>query len=278
MERLSSWGSSDPIQPFWVLNSKTYYKRISDIQAIAHFYKFDGADGISTSCAVPDGAIDIIIECGTDRLNARICGPVNHGSISGFEEGHTYFGIRLRTESLCHVGDAPVRDLVGHEYALDDLLHDRSVLERIAEEENFGRQASLFEQSFLKSGDSLHDGGSAWHLSRQIILEIYRANGMIRISDLESRLHYSRRHLARCFSQTMGMDIKTFSKYVRFQYILRGIRDGRFEKASDAAMAGNYYDQSHFQKDFRQFTNLTPYSMIRLFRESDYASRITLLE
>lgn len=269
--------STDPIQPFWVLNSEQYYKKNSRIPAIAHFYKFNGSAGISTSYAVPDGAVDIIIECGADRLNARICGPVSRGSLPGFQENRTYFGIRLHTEFLDHIGDAPISDLVGNEFHLDDLTHDRNFLEQLSEETDFLQQAALFEQTFLKSTASAPSGDGRHQLTRRIITEIYRHNGIIRVSDLEDMLHYSRRHLTRCFSETMGMDIKTFCKYVRFQYVLRGITDGTFEKASDAAMAGNYYDQSHFQKDFRSFTNTTPHSMMQLLRDRDYKSRIILL-
>lgn len=268
---------NDPIQPLWVLNSAEYYKKTSKVPAIAHFYKFHGASGISTSYAVPDGAIDIIIECGADRVKAKVCGSVNHGSLPGFEENKTYFGIRLHPESLDHIGDASIADLTGHEYNLDDIIHNRGLLEELNEEPDFGRQTAVFEREFLKSTSGVPLQDAAHKLTESIIARIYQSHGQIRVGELEAELHYSRRHLTRCFTETMGMDIKTFSNYVRFQYVLRGITDGRFTKASDAAMAGNYYDQSHFQKDFRNFTNSTPRSMIRLFQESDYTHRIILL-
>lgn len=266
----------DPIQPFWVLNSDKYYKKTSKIPAIAHFYKFQGQSGITTSYAVPDGAIDIIIECGPDDVNARICGPVGSSSLSGFEENRTYFGIRMRTEALDHIGDASISDLVGQEYSLKDMVQNTDFLEEISLENDFARQASIFEQRFLHSDSSIRGNDNAHDLTLQILEKIYRSNGQIKVQELQELLHYSRRHLTRCFVQTMGMDIKSFSSYVRFQYILHGIRDGVFQSASDAAMAGNYYDQSHFQKAFRNFTHTTPCAMIRLFRENDYTKRIVL--
>lgn len=276
MEANSMAFSVDPIQPFWVLNSEKYYKKTSRVPAIAHFYKFQGQSGISTSYAVPDGAVDIIIECGPDDVSARICGPVTCSSLPGFEEDRTYFGIRMRTEELDHIGDASISDLAGHEYSLKDVVQNTGFLEEISLESDFARQAAIFEQCFLKSGSSARVNDSAHNLTLQILSEIYHSKGQIRVQELQELLHYSRRHLTRCFVETMGMDIKSFSSCVRFQYILHGIRDGIFLNASDAAMAGNYYDQSHFQKDFRHFAHTTPRTMIRLFQESDYTKRIIL--
>lgn len=268
--------TTDPIQPFWVLDSVRYLKKTSRMPAIAHFYKFEASPGITSSCAVPDGAIDIVMECGGETLNARVCGPVSHSKAPGFERGKTYFGIRLLPESLSHVGEASIAELAGNEYVLNDMMHDASFLERVYQEKDFGQQALIFEEGLAQNVDEALPHDSAHHLTLAIIDEIYQCHGTERVSDLESKLGYSRRHLTRCFTATMGMDIKTFSRHVRFQYVLHGIRDGRYSSVADAAMAASYCDQSHLQKDFHAFTNTTPYGMMRLFEESDYAHRITL--
>lgn len=274
MQRLAS--SIDPIQPFWVVDSVRYLKKTSSVPAIAHFYKFKASNGVATSCAIPDGAIDIVMECGTERLSAWICGPVSQGSAPGFEENKTYFGIRLRPEALGHVGDASVADLAGHKYSLGEVARNPEALEFIAQERDFGNQARLFEGMLVRDMADTPTTDTARRLTASIIDEIYRRHGAILVSELEAELCYSRRHLTRCFTATMGMDIKTFSRHVRFQYVLHGIRDGAFASVAEAAMAGAYCDQSHLQKDFRAFANTTPYGMMRLFQESDYAHRITL--
>lgn len=264
-----------PIQPFFVINSLEYYKKTSVFPAIAHFYKFTGGADAASCQAVPDGAIDILFHFNPDTPSSRICGTVKAGQISGFESGTTYFGVRLLPGYFDHIGDASARELMKGENALDDVFRDDFLSEQIFEEKDFYKQIQIFEKHFLEKTD--YASGNTHELASAIMQEIYKSKGSIRVQDLEDILNYSRRHLSRTFESVTGMDIKTFSGYVRFQSILKKMNDGEISSLSDIALEGNYYDQAHFQKDFKKFAATTPKAYLKMLKEINYQEKLTVL-
>lgn len=45
------------------------------------------------------------------------------------------------------------------------------------------------------------------------------------------------KHLVRSFQEATGLDIKSFSTYIRFQSVLKQLNEGRFQSLSEAAAA-----------------------------------------
>lgn len=264
-----------PIQPFFVINSLEYYKKTSVFPAIAHFYKFTGGAEAATCQAVPDGAIDILFHFNPDKPSSRICGTVKAGQITGFESGTTYFGVRLLPGYFDHIGDASARELMKGENALDDVFRGDFLTEQIFEEKDFHKQIQIFEEHFLKKTD--FSCGNSHELASAIMQEIYRTKGGIKVQELEEKLNYSRRHLSRTFESVTGMDIKTFCGYVRFQSVLKRMNEGEFSSISDIALSGNYYDQAHFQKDFKKFASTTPKEYLKMLKEINYQEKLIVL-
>ena len=87
--------------------------------------------------------------------------------------------------------------------------------------------------------------------------KVLHADGDIKIADLASEHGLSLRQFERKFKEFAGINPKLYSRVVRFQaatrHKLEGIRD-----LTEIAYASGYYDQSHFIKDFRQFSGYTP--------------------
>ena len=267
--------AADPIQPYFVINSTKYYKKPSCHPAIAHFYRFTGKLQMANWITIPDGAIDIIFACDQAHPTARICGFVTGSGNSGFEDHKTYFGVRILPGYFDRIGFVSACELVNVEYNLEDVLGKKFPMEQIALEPEFSKQISLFMDhfinGFLLSEASLHT------ITASVLEKIYASAGNLRIQDLEKDMLYSRRHLCRCFKNTIGVDIKTFSEYVRFQFVLQYINKGAFSSLADVALAGNYYDQTHFQKDFKRFANVTPRDYLRLLTEYNYNKKLIII-
>ena len=266
-----------PIQPFFVIHSSQYYKKGSHLPGIGHFYKFRGNPNANHLQAVPDGAVDIIFQCDPDHPSSRICGTVNQGMEAGFESNQTYFGVRILPGIFDHIGEISLKELMQHNgLPAENIFRDASLTERIVEQADFESQIRIFEDSLSRIA---HPEENASHLVTAAILrKIYKTAGMIRIQDLSDDLHYSRRHLSRCFEQSTGMDIKTFASYIRFQSVLRRMNNAEFSTLAEAAMAGNYYDQTHFQKNFRQYTGITPGAYLQLLKSVHYYEKLTILK
>ena len=264
-----------PIQPYFVLSSAAYYKKLSGLPAVSHFYRFTGNQNSGQCFAVPDGAVDIIFKCSKDAPSPEICGTVKQSEDAGFSDSTTYFGVRLLPGILENLGGASMKELMNHRYSLEEVLGTHGLAGEIADLDSFEDQIQLFTKVFSeKAGTS--DNGSH-RVASAVLHEIYENDGVIRVSELEQKLHYSRRHLVRSFEETTGLDIKSFSTYIRFQSVLKQLNEGRFKSLSEAAAAGGYFDQNHFQKDFKRFANITPGAYVKLLEDMRYQDKLIIL-
>lgn len=94
---------------------------------------------------------------------------------------------------------------------------------------------------------------------------IHHSKGTIRISDLAKILHTSQSPLEKRFRRVVGASPKKFTFIVRVKNIRSAIEqnDGRF-----MLFDAGYYDQSHFIKEFKAFTSLTPEQYLKDIKKS----------
>jgi AraC-like DNA-binding protein len=69
--------------------------------------------------------------------------------------------------------------------------------------------------------------------------------------------------VTRIFNNRVGVSAKTFMKIIRFQNALKMINAKKTGKLVDIALEAGYYDQSHFIRDFYNFTGITPSEYIK---------------
>lgn len=260
----------DPLQPYFVLNTGVYHKFIPVNSPVAHFYQFTYTEkNPVVSGVVPDGAVDLILDTGSGL--ATISGPVESVERSPFLEGHTYFGVRFKPGVSAYYGDILTSDLVGTSVPAFDLIRRRS-FDILADTPDFAQRIESMQdilQDLLFSRDR--------HIPVLVkgMLEcIFKCHGEVSVHELENRFFYSRRHLLRVFRQYMGMDIKTYCRIVRFQSVLSELNGGFPSQFTEVAQEHGYYDQTHFQKEFKKFALLTPGEYVKILRENKYQSRI----
>ncbi len=91
---------------------------------------------------------------------------------------------------------------------------------------------------------------------------IQARRGLVTISELTEKLGYSQRYVALKFDRFVGLGPKTLAEIVRFQN--RFVSLTRFGSARDPAdFDDDYYDQSHFTKEFKRFSRSSPSSKRR---------------
>lgn len=86
--------------------------------------------------------------------------------------------------------------------------------------------------------------------------EINNTYKNVKINKLAKALNLSRRHLLRRFSDSTGLSLKQFAGIIRFQKALYFKREG-FHWGEIAENCG-YYDQSHFIKEIKRYTETVP--------------------
>lgn len=82
--------------------------------------------------------------------------------------------------------------------------------------------------------------------------------GNISIGKLSQNNSNTKRQLERRFSKIIGLSPKQLAKVIRLQTSLKLLLEGSAENLTSLAYDTNYYDQSHFIKDFKEFTGVTP--------------------
>ncbi|MCF6409662.1 helix-turn-helix domain-containing protein [Pseudalkalibacillus salsuginis] len=83
----------------------------------------------------------------------------------------------------------------------------------------------------------------------------------ITVKDLLSAFHISERQFQKRFARVVGMPPQLYIRVKRVNEALRMMNTGQYERFSDIAYALNFYDQSHFIRDIKAFSWVTPKSI-----------------
>ncbi len=97
---------------------------------------------------------------------------------------------------------------------------------------------------------------------------IHKNSAAITVRDLLEHLNLSERQFEKRFSQTVGLPPQFYIRVKRFNRAIRLMQTGRFKKLTDVAHTLNFYDQSHFIRDIKAFSGITPKNLAQ--RVSDF--------
>ena len=90
------------------------------------------------------------------------------------------------------------------------------------------------------------------------IQRILKTSGNIKIESLAKDLGINNSTLYNNFILFIGQSPKDFIKTVRFRTALSSLKQQNKVSLTHISYSANYYDQSHFIKEFLQLTSYTP--------------------
>lgn len=93
------------------------------------------------------------------------------------------------------------------------------------------------------------------------------SGGAISVRSLSETLHLSERHFERRFCDTVGISPYSYIRVRRFNEALRLMKTGQYDTLTDIAYALHFHDQSHFIRDIKTFTGVTPGSLSQKVNE-----------
>jgi len=96
------------------------------------------------------------------------------------------------------------------------------------------------------------------------------------VSDVVAASRYSHRHFVELFRRSVGLPPKLYTRVARFQRALKLARGARAPSWAELAVLAGYSDQAHFNREFREFTGLSPGAYQRL--GARFANHVPLLE
>jgi AraC-like DNA-binding protein len=90
---------------------------------------------------------------------------------------------------------------------------------------------------------------------------IHQNIGSIHVKSLPEHLKISERQFERRFRQTVGVSPQFYIRTKRFNEAVRLMKTGQFEALTAVAHALDFYDQSHFIREIKAFSGMTPKSL-----------------
>lgn len=207
------------------------------------------------------GATFYIPELESSQYRFTISGQVNFPArirSSGYTE--TIAAV-LKPHALAAAFDIPVSSFYNQEidgYALEDKSLN-TLADRILNDDSSDNAVAMIEQ---------------WLLDRVSGHDLYRFNRLdtplkhlfsTRSASVEEMSRYaclSRKQFERTFFDAVGMMPKEYSCIVRFQRSLWLMQNGRLDFA-DVSHSCGYSDQSHFIRECRKFSSLTPAELLK---------------
>jgi AraC-like DNA-binding protein len=92
---------------------------------------------------------------------------------------------------------------------------------------------------------------------------IVESGGLVTIGALVDETGWSQKHLISQFREHIGLGPKIFARVMRFGRAVDRLRRREHASLTELALDCGYYDQSHFDRDFRTFAGVTPTDLLR---------------
>ena len=167
------------------------------------------------------------------------------------------FSVRFHPEGFLPFATVPIRELENKAVSLAVLFGEdgRKTEQEIltaTSTQNRIQLIELFLTRHLVSVEAID------RIVASTVETMLTANGQLQIDELTKQMSIKRRQLERKFSSTVGLSPKQLSKIIRLQATLKMLQTRQFTSLTAIAYQGEYYDQAHFIKDFKEFTGLTP--------------------
>lgn len=219
---------------------------------------------------IPHGCGTLVCGFKDHQIDNQLLGPMTVAANVG-EEAVTFnqiFIVEFQPAGLHAFLSLKQNELADRHFSFQ-LLHaklNQVLMELLEEAESVEELLAGVDRLFVHA--LLKDCPPELATSRKMIVQ---QSGNISLKKLSNEVFYSERHLTRLFNEYLGMSTKMFARLVRVNQTIRLLnrRQGVITKVLEPA---GYYDFSHFNRDFKLVTGITPQAYQR--KMSDFYSEI----
>ena len=229
------------------------------------YWQLKSACKLSTAFSyrvIPDGCIDIFFNL--DNLqDGRVMGLSTTHTEFALDFSFHYAGIRFMPSAFPTLFNINASELTNRDEVLDQVIPSiaKQLVDLLEAQYDFTKIRNIFNEYFLKKVEA-----SGFILDKRLceaILIILKSHGNISLKD-EIDTGISPRQLRRLFEFYIGNSPKMFSKIVRFQYFFKLLSSSKAIEHNKLFYEAGYYDQPHFNKDFKAFFGITPTEALKV--------------
>jgi AraC-like DNA-binding protein len=219
---------------------------------------------------VPSTTIPLILNFGANYVVSgpgNVAGPAEYGSfVAGMVDAH----VIVESTGLNHgmqvnftpIGarlflGMPVDEITNRTVRLDDMFGamDRRIVARLEDtpdwEARFDILDAFIADRIGRAQPPCVEVAWAWR-------RLVETDGKHGIGALAGEIGWSRKHLIARFRDQIGVPPKTAARILRFSRAVRQLERAETARWAAVAYDAGYYDQAHFNRDFREFTGGTP--------------------
>jgi AraC-like DNA-binding protein len=189
-----------------------------------------------------------------------IIGGRSHSVCTSGSQRLYLVGVKLDPRFLRQLIATPLDEFPDSTLSLSELNHaDLLALEdKVADCRNVAGISATLDRFFLTA---LRSPLTQDHGVDRLLRDILAHRGAVALERRARELHLDARALGRRFAASVGMTPKKYARIVRFKHSYHRLIAAAGGKRLVEHLDG-YYDQSHFNKEFRHFTGAAPRELL----------------
>jgi AraC-like DNA-binding protein len=211
---------------------------------------------------LPTGTMDLVISLDQDhRIGSVISGAHTAPMTLDTSRPFSVIAARFKPGGGFPFFGPPAGELQDLDVSLDTLWRRTAsiVREQLLESKTPEAQFRVLERTLLaQSRGSLDPHPAVRHAVRA-----FEASPARSVRDITNETGLSARRFAEVFRAQVGLTPKLFTRVRRFQRVLGVLEATTHVEWSEVALSCGYFDQAHFNHDFRAFTGVTPSDYLR---------------
>lgn len=202
---------------------------------------------------LPDACIDIVI----DFSNNTICFAGFSKETKDFklDKKIDYMGVRLKPSIFCLLFNISADKIMDNEIPFNDIEKEFSI-NKILNLENTNERIKYLKKYLLQKTKEKKE-----MLFVELVDKLYENPKEQSVSDIAKELGYNERHLYRVFKINYGISPKVLLNILRLHLCLTLILEKHINLIDIANLCG-FYDQSHFIKEIKKYTGISPLKLI----------------
>lgn len=211
------------------------------------------------SLVVPTGSVSIVFERNekTERVRGKVVGPTTASYKIPYVGHGEARGITFHPAGFYVFFQKPLSDLRGKVVSFVDLFGEGArALEAKLENVTF-EQSNAIVSSFLEELRS-RDYEAEYDRVVEFLRSLRQRQHEAKLSEIRDEFGENERQVQRLFLKYVGLSPKQIVRIIRFQATLELLNKKNIPNWAQIALDLGYYDQAHFNKEFRRITGKRP--------------------
>ncbi|MUM16364.1 MULTISPECIES: AraC family transcriptional regulator [unclassified Mycobacteroides] len=171
--------------------------------------------------------------------------------------------VQLTPLGMYRITGLPMNEISNRAVSLEDLFGEegRRLPERLAAEPDWAHRFDLLDSMLTSAAANGPEPDPEVALAWR---RLSHTNGTATVGEIVTETGWSRARLANRFRSQVGLTPKATARVLRFGRAMTLLTAPGHRSLASIALACGYFDQSHFNRDFRMFAGCSPGELVAL--------------